>query len=95
MHKWHLLLLASAHGFFEGHAVAASVGGQSEPLRCRSRAAYLHDRYHLVQAGSHEGQSLSGGFAQEGKQEQEFGTTLSCEGERCRGNRGQLSRRRV
>jgi hypothetical protein len=86
MQKWHLLALLAALGFLEAHALAASGAIAASPNPCIvppgastctsyitwSTQGVTHARVYLVD--SHK----------KGREEQEFGTSLSCQGERCR-----------
>jgi len=86
MQKWHLLALLAALGFLAAHAWAASGTIAASPNPCvvpagaNTCTSYItwstqgvkHARVYVVD--SHK----------KGKEEQEFGTSLSCEGEKCR-----------
>ncbi|MBZ5591961.1 MAG: hypothetical protein LAP39_06975 [Acidobacteriia bacterium] len=86
MQRWHLLFLLGALGVFEAHALGASGTIAASPNPCVvpagastctsyitwSTQGVTHARVYVVD--SHK----------KGKEEQEFGTHLSCVGEKCR-----------
>jgi hypothetical protein len=86
MNKWHLLFLVGILGFFEGAAAAATGTIAATPNPCSVQAGAKTCTIYITWTtqGAKHARVYVVDQHKKGKEEQEFSTMTSCQGQRCK-----------